>query len=256
MSSLAELPDIDPETLADTLEGITDLREMLAEIIRSALDDEALAAGLSTRLSDMKARIERFETSAKRKRELALKAMNEADDPKAPGGRLYRIAAPWSTHRRGHRGRQDPCGLLEAAASEARSAGPVGSAQSRHGYRGRGPGTTAPPTQREDQVMAFTDEQREALKAKLRYRHVRTRASNGTPISYVEGWHVIAEANRIFGYDCWDRQTLSPRCLWRETQRGETTCFYTAKVRITVRAGDAMIVREGIGTGTGRSQRG
>ena len=101
--------------------------------------------------------------------------------------------------------------------------------------------------------MAFTDEQREALKAKLRYRHVRTRASNGTPISYVEGWHVIAEANRIFGYDCWDRQTLSPRCLWRETQRGETTCFYTAKVRITVRAGAAMIVREGIGTGTGRS---
>ena len=101
--------------------------------------------------------------------------------------------------------------------------------------------------------MAFTDQQREALKAKLRYRHVRTRASNGTPISYVEGWHVIAEANRIFGYDCWDRQTLSPRCLWRETQRGETTCFYTAKVRITVRAGDATIVREGIGTGTGRS---
>jgi hypothetical protein len=79
---LAELPDIDQETLADTLEGITDLREMLAEIIRSALDDEALAAGLSTRLSDMKARIERFEMSAKRKRELALKAMNEAEIPK------------------------------------------------------------------------------------------------------------------------------------------------------------------------------
>ena len=79
---LTELPDIDQETLADTLEGITDLREMLAEIIRSALDDEALAAGLSTRLSEMKARIERFETSAKRKRELALKAMNEAEIPK------------------------------------------------------------------------------------------------------------------------------------------------------------------------------
>ena len=77
---LAEIPDIDGETLADTLEGITDLREMLAAIIRSALDDEALAAGLSTRLSEMKARIERFETSAKRKRELALRAMNEAAD--------------------------------------------------------------------------------------------------------------------------------------------------------------------------------
>src|SRR4029078_1859474 len=81
----------------------------------------------------------------------------------------------------------------------------------------------------------------------------RTGACSGNPINYVEGWHVIAEANRIFGYDCWDRQTLSPRCLWREAQRGETACFYTAKVRITVRAGESMIVREGIGTGTGRS---
>jgi Siphovirus Gp157 len=79
---LAEIPDIEPETLTDTLEGITDLREMLAEIIRSALDDESLAGGLSTRLSDMKARIERFETSARRKRELALRAMSEAEIPK------------------------------------------------------------------------------------------------------------------------------------------------------------------------------
>ena len=79
---LAEIPDLNSETLADTLEGITELREMLAAIIRSALDDEALAGGLSTRLSDMKTRIEPFEQSAKRKRELALKAMNEADIPK------------------------------------------------------------------------------------------------------------------------------------------------------------------------------
>ncbi len=90
--------------------------------------------------------------------------------------------------------------------------------------------------------MPFTDEQQRALKAKLRFRHVKTRANNGTPISYVEGWHG------------WDRQTLAPRCLWRETQRGETACFYAAKVRITVRAGDAIIIREGIGTGVGRAR--
>jgi recombination DNA repair RAD52 pathway protein len=101
--------------------------------------------------------------------------------------------------------------------------------------------------------MAFTDQQRQALKGKLRHRHVKTRANNGAPIPYVEGWHVIAEANRIFGYDSWDRQTLSPRCLWREIQRGETACFYSTKVRITVRAGEPIIVREGIGTGVGKS---
>ena len=101
--------------------------------------------------------------------------------------------------------------------------------------------------------MAFTDEQRQALNAKLRYRHVKMRSSNGAQMAYVEGWHAISEANRIFGYESWDRQTLAPRCVWQEKQRGETACIYTTKVRITVRAGEAHIVREGIGTGIGRS---
>ena len=29
-----------------------------------------------------------------------------------------------------------------------------------------------------------------------------------------EGWHVVAEANRIFGFDAWDRRTLTARCVW------------------------------------------
>ena len=36
----------------------------------------------------------------------------------------------------------------------------------------------------------------------------RRASANGTDLHYVEGWHVIAEANRIFGYDAWDRRTL------------------------------------------------
>jgi len=76
---LAQFPDLDDQTLADTLEGITDLREMLAEVIRSALEDEAMAAGLSTRLGDMKARLDRFTTRAKTKRSLVLDAMTAAE---------------------------------------------------------------------------------------------------------------------------------------------------------------------------------
>ena len=101
--------------------------------------------------------------------------------------------------------------------------------------------------------MAFTTKQRRSLVAKLKYRHVKTRSSQGSTLSYLEGWHVIAEANRIFGYDCWDRKTLSPRCVWSERQAGQVAAFYTTKVRITVRAGGEIIMRDGIGTGFGRA---
>ena len=51
---LSEHPNIDEETLADTLEGITDLHEMITAVIRSALVDEALHVGLRFRMDDMK----------------------------------------------------------------------------------------------------------------------------------------------------------------------------------------------------------
>ena len=66
----------------------------------------------------------------------------------------------------------------------------------------------------EDQVMALTDTQVRQLRAKLEPKHVKTRKANGADLHYVEGWHVIAEANRIFGYDAWDRRTLASRCVW------------------------------------------
>jgi hypothetical protein len=75
---LERVPNADEETVRDTLEGITDLHEMIAAIIRSALVDEALEVGLRTRIEDMRGRLSRLAERGLKKRQLALEAMNEA----------------------------------------------------------------------------------------------------------------------------------------------------------------------------------
>src|SRR5215510_11228706 len=101
--------------------------------------------------------------------------------------------------------------------------------------------------------MALTNTQVHQLRAKLDAKHVRIRKANGADLHYVEGWHVIAEANRIFGYDAWDRRTLASRCVWSGAMGANHESAYTAKVRVSVRAGDITIVREGSGTGEGKA---
>jgi hypothetical protein len=76
---LEAFPEADEDTIRDTLEGITTLHELIAELVRSALLDEAMSRGLASRLQDMKERLARLEARAARKRELALEAMSEAD---------------------------------------------------------------------------------------------------------------------------------------------------------------------------------
>ena len=101
--------------------------------------------------------------------------------------------------------------------------------------------------------MAFTEVQVKSLEAKLNAKHVRTRQAHDTAINYVEGWHVIAEANRIFGYDAWDRRTLSTQCVWSGQMRLHHAAAYSARVRILVRAGDITITREGCGSGQAKA---
>ena len=54
------------------------------------------------------------------------------------------------------------------------------------------------------------------LRQPLLEENVLTRKGMGTTLSYIEGWWAIAEANRIFGFDGWDRDTMEM------TQLGES----------------------------------
>ena len=72
-------PDLDDQTLNDTLEGATNFKEALSAIIRSALDDECLAAALRDRISDMRARLARIEAGAASKRQVAVENMEATE---------------------------------------------------------------------------------------------------------------------------------------------------------------------------------
>lgn len=104
--------------------------------------------------------------------------------------------------------------------------------------------------------MTFNPEQIKAMQAPLNSAAVKSREQGGRQVSYIEGWHAIAEANRIFGFDGWNRETV----LLQETNRDLVTLKgrndstyeqwrigYIAKVRVTV----GGIVREGTGYGSG-----
>lgn len=76
---LSAEPGLDEETLADTLEGLTDLHEVIAAIVRSALTYEALADGLKTHIARLQDRHQRFLRRAESCRQIARDAMLEAD---------------------------------------------------------------------------------------------------------------------------------------------------------------------------------
>ncbi len=99
----------------------------------------------------------------------------------------------------------------------------------------------------------FTSEQTGWLSAKLSSANVKERKQAGRTLSYIEGWVAIAEANRIFGFSEWDRETVDLRqlCPPYKNSNQNNVVNYMAKVRVTVRANGDVVVREGCGFGSG-----
>ena len=125
------------------------------------------------------------------------------------------------------------------------------------------PESATAPQALQAQPPGFSPEQLAALAAPLDRANVRQREQGRSKVHYLEGWQVIAEANRIFGFDGWQRQTIALRCVAqaerligaRGTSRDQKPGWgvtYTARVRVSVTAGGLTpLVREGSGAGHG-----
>src|SRR5450631_2568506 len=100
--------------------------------------------------------------------------------------------------------------------------------------------------------MSFSAKQVQALRRQPNSRHIRTREAHGRELTYLEGWYAISEANRIFGFDGWNRETIESKCVLARENRGTFLAVYIARVRVTVHADGATIIREGHGTGEGQ----
>src|SRR5262249_46117624 len=73
-----DFPEADEETLADTIEGASDLPGLLTAVLRSRLEDLSLAEALRHRLEVMRGRLERLVGRAEQKRVLVSSALQEA----------------------------------------------------------------------------------------------------------------------------------------------------------------------------------
>jgi len=110
---------------------------------------------------------------------------------------------------------------------------------------------------------AFSAAQIAALSAPLDRALVSSREQGRSKVNYLQSWVVISEANRIFGFDGWQRQTLFSRCIAQaertigargagREQKNGWGVTYIARVRITVCVGgQGLLIREGTGAGHG-----
>jgi len=111
--------------------------------------------------------------------------------------------------------------------------------------------------------MSFTEATVNLLGESLSKDDVKTRDGTGnTTLSYLPSYHVINEANRIFGYDMWNTEILSLQQIDRteyekdpykagDPKKQMVSISYLCKLRITVKCDGSEVVKEDTGFGNG-----
>ena len=106
--------------------------------------------------------------------------------------------------------------------------------------------------------MSFTDKQKKSLDAPLARSNVKQRKNygGGPELSYIEAWVAIAEANRIFGFDGWSRETTKIERVattpYQNQKNGNQMISVSYMARVRVTAGG--VTREGCGYGDGQAK--
>jgi len=80
---------------------------------------------------------------------------------------------------------------------------------------------------------------------------ISKRKQGSMMVSYVEGWFVLEQANRIFGYDGWSSEIKS--LTWEKTEKGfVAVCQMSIKIDFV----DGEIVRQDVGVGDASTKQG
>jgi DNA recombination protein Rad52 len=96
----------------------------------------------------------------------------------------------------------------------------------------------------------ITDAQKKALEAPLDPAVVKP-AGNGVKGDYIEGWHAINEANRIFGFDGWSYTTELKEVSQLTNQNGNIEIGYICKCTVEALG----VTRQDIGYGSGAAKK-
>lgn len=104
----------------------------------------------------------------------------------------------------------------------------------------------------------FKDDIENKLKEKLAPSAIRMRQAFGEGnkmLSYLEGWYVQAELNRVFGHGGWSQEVkeLKEVASYTVDKNGKTNnvVIWHAVVQITILHGETWVTREDVGVGVG-----